>query len=91
MKAAIVKQCPPPGPSAYNWRTTDEDEINRRRQRARDEAFRITNLDARHPIFSNFRVQSGSGLSYTVEIETRGRLATLLQLRRFPHQRAGHV
>src|SRR6266851_8114047 len=55
-------------PSPHNWRTSDEDEINRRRLRAQTEEFRISNTDARHPIFSNFRVQSGSGLTYSVEI-----------------------
>ena len=55
-------------PSPHNWRTTDEDEINRRRARARTEEFRVSNSDPRHPIFSNFRVRSGSGLTYSVEI-----------------------
>src|SRR6185436_13566550 len=55
-------------PTAYDWRTTDQDEIERRRARAQTEDFRITNTDARHPIFSNFKVQSGSGLTYSVEI-----------------------
>ena len=55
-------------PSPHNWRTTDEDEVNRRRARARTEEFRIANTDPRQPIFSNFRVQSGSGLTYSVEI-----------------------
>ncbi|MCX6911888.1 MAG: hypothetical protein NT167_02320, partial [Verrucomicrobia bacterium] len=55
-------------PSPHNWRTTDEDEINRRRARARTEEFHISNTDPRHPIFSNFRVRSGSGLTYSVEI-----------------------
>ena len=55
-------------PSPHDWRTTDEDEINRRRARARMEEFRISNTDPRHPIFSNFRVRSGSGLTYSVEI-----------------------
>ena len=55
-------------PSPHNWRTTDEDEINRRRARAQTEDFRISNHNPRHPIFSNFRVQSGSGLTYSVEI-----------------------
>ena len=55
-------------PSPHNWRTTDQDEINRRRARARTEEFRISNADPRHPIFSNFRVRSGSGLTYSVEI-----------------------
>ncbi len=47
-------------PSAHNWRTTDEDEINRRRLRAQTEEFRIANADARHPIFSNF-LMCGNG------------------------------
>src|SRR6266513_3492287 len=55
-------------PSLHDWRTTDTDEINKRRQRARDEAFTISNLDPRHPIFSNFRAASRSGLIYSVEI-----------------------
>jgi hypothetical protein len=55
-------------PSPHNWHTTDEDEINRRRARARTEEFRISNTEPHHPIFSNFRVQSGSGLTYSVEV-----------------------
>lgn len=47
---------------------TDQDEINRRRQRAQTEEFRIANMDARHAIFSDFRVRSGSGLTYSVEV-----------------------
>ena len=66
----MPKQASPdiPVPAPHNWRTTDEDEINRRRARARSEDFRISNADPQHPIFSNFRVRSGSGLTYTVEI-----------------------
>src|SRR5450759_319319 len=55
-------------PSPHDWRTTDADEINKRRLRAREETFAITNLNPRHPIFSNFRIRSGSGMSYSVEI-----------------------
>ena len=57
-------------PSIHNWRTTDEDEINRRRVRAQTEELKVRNLDRRHPIFSNFAVKSGSGLTYTVEIRS---------------------
>ena len=64
----INKASQPEVPSPHNWRTTDQEEILRRRERARTEEFRISNLDARHPIFSNFRVHSGSGLVYSVEI-----------------------
>jgi SNF2 family DNA or RNA helicase len=55
-------------PSAHDWRTSDIDEINKRRLRAREESFDIANTDARHPIFSNFRVKSRSGLTYAVEV-----------------------
>ncbi len=55
-------------PSVHNWRTTDQDEIERRRARAQSEEFHIVNTDSRHPIFSNFRVSSSSGLTYMVEI-----------------------
>ncbi|HEY9173759.1 MAG TPA: DEAD/DEAH box helicase [Verrucomicrobiae bacterium] len=55
-------------PPAHDWRTTDEDEINRRRLRASEGAFVIRNADPRFPVFSNFSVGSGSGLTYAVEI-----------------------
>ncbi len=55
-------------PSPNDWRTTDSDEINKRRLRAREESFTIANIDPQHPIFSNFQVKSGSGLTYSVEI-----------------------
>ncbi len=60
-------------PPAYNWRTTDADEINRRRLRAQTEPFQIRPQDGRHPIFSTFSVSSGSGGIYTVEIRSVSR------------------
>lgn len=59
-------------PSAFDWRTTDQDEINRRRQRALDEVFVIANPTPAHRIFSNFQVRSASGLTYSVEIRDLG-------------------
>lgn len=55
-------------PALHNWRTTDEDEINRRRARASAEQFRILNESPEHPIFSNFKVCSDSGMTYWVEV-----------------------
>lgn len=55
-------------PPLHDWRTTDEDEINRRRRRATEEQPRIENIDPQEKIFSNFRVRSPSGLTYLVEI-----------------------
>ena len=60
-------------PPAGDWRTTDEDEIGRRRLRAREEQPRIRNLAPRHPIFSNFEIRSRSGMTYQVEIRDLAR------------------
>jgi SNF2 family DNA or RNA helicase len=57
-------------PTAHNWRTTDEDEIAKRRHRAKTESLRVRNLDSRFPIFSNFSVKSESGITYTVEVRS---------------------
>lgn len=56
-------------PPADDWRTSDQDEINRRRLRAKEESPRIVNRDDRFPVFSNFDVHSPSGVTYAVEIE----------------------
>src|SRR5688572_2149546 len=67
--ASVSQPIPDPAvPIPHNWRTTDADELERRRLRARTEDFQISNADARHPIFSNFKVGSRSGLNYSVEI-----------------------
>jgi superfamily II DNA or RNA helicase len=55
-------------PSLHNWKTTDEDEVARRRYRAQTESLQVRNLDPRFPVFSNFAVKSKSGLTYSVEI-----------------------
>ena len=55
-------------PADGDWRTTDEDEINRRRLRAREEAMQVTNLAPEYPVLSDFRVASASGQPYTVQI-----------------------
>jgi superfamily II DNA or RNA helicase len=55
----------PPG-----WRTTDEDEIERRRQRAAGEPLAVEALEPGHPVFGTFRVASETGSSYEVEIRS---------------------
>ncbi len=55
-------------PVATDWRTTDEDELRKRQARAREESFGVENRDPAQLIFSNFDVQSGSGVTYSVEI-----------------------
>lgn len=64
------KKALPKAPPAHDWRTTDHDEIEKRRQRARDESFAIANSAPEHPIFSNFRVKSPTGLTYSVELRS---------------------
>jgi hypothetical protein len=55
-------------PPPTDWRTTDADELLKRQVRAREETFRIKNLGTAHPIFSNFEIQSASGMTYFAEI-----------------------
>jgi len=57
-----------PLPAAGDWRSTDEIEVLRRIQRARDEKHAITNLQPQHPIYSTFEVKSPSGMTYQVEV-----------------------
>jgi superfamily II DNA or RNA helicase len=57
-------------PSAQGWRTTDEDEIERRRQRAAGEPLAVETLEPGHPVLGTFRVSSETGSSYEVEIRS---------------------
>lgn len=52
------------------WRTTDEEEIERRRLRAAKEEVEIETLEAGEPIFGTFKVRSASGGDYEVEIRS---------------------
>ena len=63
--ARAVLDRPPP---LLGWRTTDEDEVALRRWRGRAEILAIEALEPNHPFFGTFRVQSGSGGFYEVEI-----------------------
>ncbi|MEO6054889.1 MAG: SNF2-related protein, partial [Chthoniobacterales bacterium] len=49
-------------------RTSDADEVARRRERARSAKYNIRNLQPAYPVFSNFEVLSDSGKTYEVEI-----------------------
>ncbi|MEA2599345.1 MAG: hypothetical protein QOF89_337 [Acidobacteriota bacterium] len=52
------------------WRTTDDEEIERRRQRAATEPLTIETIEPGHPVFGTFRVSSDGGSSYEVEIRS---------------------
>jgi superfamily II DNA or RNA helicase len=60
----------PRPPRSPGWLTTDEEEIERRRQRAAGEPLVITALEPEHPVFGTFRVGSGAGNAYEVEIRS---------------------
>ncbi len=55
---------------SFDWRTTDQDEIRLRQQRAMEEQPRIRNLEPSQRIFSQFEVISKSGMTYTVELRS---------------------
>jgi hypothetical protein len=52
------------------WRTTDDEEIERRRQRAATEPLAVEAIEPGHPVFGTFRVGSDGGSSYEVEIRS---------------------
>ncbi len=55
-------------PKPLGWNTTDDDEIALRRWRGEIETMSVQALEAGHPIFGAFCVQSSSQHSYHVEI-----------------------
>ncbi|HOE61222.1 MAG TPA: DEAD/DEAH box helicase [Kiritimatiellia bacterium] len=68
-KAGQGSETPLRVPPDENWRTTDQDEINRRKRRAASEPMTILNRTPAHPVFSNFNVTSrSSGQTYQVEV-----------------------
>ena len=68
MRHSTKKHAAPQLPPASDWRTSDHDEIFKRRVRTREETFHIQNLDPAEPIFSNLELHSASGMSYRTEI-----------------------
>ena len=55
-------------PSFLGWRTTDEEEIERRRWRGRTEVAAVEALEVDREFFGTFRAHSASGTAYEVEI-----------------------
>ena len=55
-------------PKSLGWNTTDEDEIALRQWRGETETMKIQALEAEHPYFGTFSVQSTPQHSYRVEI-----------------------
>ena len=62
----MIERAPP----VLGWRSSDEEEIERRRWRGRSEVVGAEPLDAAEGHFGTFRVRSTSGGSYDVEIRS---------------------
>lgn len=67
-KAGSPKKSPNREPKFLGWKTTDSDEISRRRWRGRTEIFDIENTEPACGHYGTFSVGSSSGSSYAVEI-----------------------
>lgn len=52
------------------WLSTDDEEIERRRERAQIEPFTVEALDTNDPVFGTFRAGSAEGSAYEVEIRS---------------------
>ncbi|MFL6194124.1 MAG: DEAD/DEAH box helicase [Thermoanaerobaculia bacterium] len=64
------RKAAPRAPKNQGWRTTDDEEIERRRQRAVTEPLAIEELERGYPVFGAFRVSSETGTAYEVEIRS---------------------
>jgi len=62
------KKTTPNLPARTDWRTTDQQELLKRKLRAEEETYQIKHQKPEHPIYANFAVKSASGVHYTVEI-----------------------
>ena len=63
-KAKKVLKTPP----KFGWDSTDQEEIDRRRERGKTDITTIEALEKNHPFYGTFRVASSSGGAYEVEI-----------------------
>jgi superfamily II DNA or RNA helicase len=62
-------------PAPQGWRTSDTEEIELRRWRGRTEIVAIEALEPEQRMFGTFRIQSGTGGSYEVEIRSLDQFA----------------
>jgi hypothetical protein len=69
-KRRLAKRVIERAPPVLGWRSSDEEEIERRRWRGRSEVAGAEPLDAAEGHFGTFRVRSASGGSYDVEIRS---------------------
>ena len=78
-------------PPVDDWRTTDQDEINRRRLRAREEAPQIVNRDAALPGLLEFRRPFAQRREIFRRNPRHPPPAVFLRMRGFPRQRPRHL
>ncbi len=65
------KRAPKKQPVAsQGWRTSDEDEIERRRQRGAVEACQVENISGSDPFYGDYQLLSGNGGRYAIEIRS---------------------
>jgi len=57
-------------PGFVGWNTTDAEEVERRRWRGLTDVVSVESLEPEYPYFGTFRVRSGSGGNYDVEIRS---------------------
>lgn len=70
-KQTASKNKPRQASIGQGWRTTDTDEIERRRQRAESEGLRVHANPAGGAFFGAYSVQSGKGSGYRVEFRSQ--------------------
>ena len=61
MRIMTVKYKTNKNAQAQGWRTSDEDEIERRRQRGAAENGRIKTINTAHPFYGEYQYQSDNG------------------------------
>jgi len=64
------RKASPARPRFEGWRTSDEDEVERRRVRAESEEIHVRALEPDEPFFGTFLARSPSGEAYRVEIRS---------------------
>src|SRR5258708_199359 len=57
-------------PAVQGWRSSDAEEIERRRWRGPTDIVDVRACESAHPYFGSFQVRSSSGASYDVEIRS---------------------